>query len=466
LRNIYIDKGLVFLIIISFILRIVFVPFTSGSDIPQFAGFADTFLRHGFCFYKYADGSKYVSENWAYSWPYIYGPVLIFILSFLRILAPEEIIHYWKNNNYYVFVPIQWIVAVKSIFVLFDLLVIYVLYIILDTYGLTRRKRLLLTSLYALNPMTIYISSIYGMFDQIALFFFLLTIHFYRGIISGSKSNYALPGAFLALSILTKQTMIFPLIFILLDILYRSVRYTKKFLIILTSFVVISILLMLPFEITCPGSMFSLWNAVSRTSSPGYTLPVVYSFNGLSSLASYINMCCGKDTLYLIIYWWVPTIVFLTLLFITYLETRDPFTISLLSYIVFQTTYWRINHQYLVPGVAFLILLFQLMKKCMRCRILGIIIIILIGFWPIMFPTSWWAHVHIREPNYFMWKLMDFFSLMIFDDLIYVLYALLLTITQYLFMVDSIIYLLREELSIIKEIAKDVTRSISLSFHR
>ena len=466
MRHGYIDKGLVFLLVISLALRIVFVPFTSGSDIPQFAGFADTFLRHGFCFYKYADGSKYVSENWAYPWPYIYGPVFIFILSFLRILAPEEIIHYWENNNYYVFVPTRWIVTVKSTFVLFDLLVIYVLYIVLGTYGLNRRKRLLLTSLYALNPMTIYISSIYGMFDQIALFFFLSTIYFYRGIISGSKSNYVLPGAFLALSILTKQTMIFPSIFILLDILYRSMRYTKKFLITLTSFVVISILLVLPFEITCPGSIFSLWNAVSRTSSPGYTLPVVYSFNGLSSLASYINTCCGKDALYLIIYWWVPAIIFLTLLFIAYLETRDPFTVSLLSYIVFQTTYWRINHQYLVSGVAFLILLFPLMKRCMRCKVLGILIIILIGFWPIMFPTSWWAHVHIREPNYFMWKLMDFFSLMIFDDLIYVLYALLLTITQYLFIVDSIIYLLQEKILIVKEFIRRIARSFSSSFRR
>ncbi len=466
MRHYYIDKALVFLLIISLALRIVFVPFTSGSDIPQFAGFADTFLRHGFCFYKYADGSKYVSENWAYPWPYIYGPVFLFILSFLRILAPQEIIHYWKSNNYYVFVPTQWIIAVKSIFVLFDLLVIYVLYMILGTYRLNRRKRLLLTSLYALNPMTIYISSIYGMFDQIALFFFLSTIYFYRGIISRSQSNYILPGAFLALSILTKQTMIFPSIFILLDILYRSMRYTKKFLITLTSFTIISVLLVLPFEITCPGSMFSLWNAVSRTSSPGYTLPVVYSFNGLSSLASYINMCCGKDTLYLITYWWVPAIVFLTLLFIVYLETRDPFPVSFLSYIVFQTTYWRVNHQYLVSGVAFLILLFPLMKRCIRCRALCILIIVLIGLWPVMFPTSWWAHVHIREPNYFMWKLMDFFSLMIFDDLIYVLYALLLTITQYLFIVDSIIYLLQEKILVMKEFIRIITRSFSSSFRK
>ncbi|MCD6301186.1 MAG: hypothetical protein J7L82_03850, partial [Staphylothermus sp.] len=168
----------------------------------------------------------------------------------------------------------------------------------------------------------------------------------------------------------------------------------------------------------------------------------------------YINVCCGKDTLYLITYWWVPALVLLTLLFVVYLKTKEPFIPALLSYIVFQTTYWRVNHQYLVPGIAFLILLFVLMKGCIRCRIFSIATILLIGFWPIMFPTSWWAHVHIKEPNYFIWKLMDTFSLMIFDDIIYVLYALLLTIIQYSFIVNSIVHLMYEELLSVKKVNK------------
>ena len=426
---------LVIAILPGLVLRGVLAPYTTGSDIPQFAGFTDTFLRHGLCFYMYSDGSRALEEDWPYGWPYVYGPGLILLLAPLRLLAPTPVKHYWKGSTYYVYAPMDWIIASKSLFILFDTLSAIITYIIALYMTRSYKRSLLALIIYYYNPMTIYISSIYGMFDQVALAPLLLGSYLYLKY--GLNNKYGYTGLFLTgLSIAIKQTMLYPLLIFIIHILAKEggwIRRVKG----LTLIVIGASILFIPFFTACPQSLQVFIKAMGSVSKPGYTYPVVYSFNGLSSLATYINGCCGKDTLFMIEYWYIPAVTLLALVLLGYLYRRDLPLYMAYAYIVYTATYWRVNHQYLVPTTASAIIILLLERRD-SVRILSSILLILIALWPLMFPVSWWAHAHIEKPNKGLIEIMDMFSLMIFDDLYYLLYSLTLTTTQILLILHGV----------------------------
>ncbi len=412
-------------------IRFLLAPYTTGSDIAQFAGFADTFLRHGLCFYKYSGMDSYIHEGWPYNWPYVYGPILILFLGLLRLFIRTDVIHYYDIlGHYYVYVPTEWIIACKSLFILFDTLSAVMIYLIIKKLAGNTRKALLGMSIYFFNPMVIYVSSIYGMFDPIALFFILLALDLLL------RNKRVLSSVLMGLSLVTKQTMLFSIVYHLLSILRRE--GIKKFLI--QSFVIIGVstIIMAPFMV-CPGSLRVFLDNLAFASTPTYTYPISYSFNGFSSLATYLHSINHIDTLWVMRYWFVPAII-LTLLYVLALVKgkNDLVLPFIIGYLVYIATYWRVNAQYLLPGVAFLVLaLFHPAVKG-RAKLPVAVSIFLMGFWPIMFPTSWWAHVHIRHPNMFIWKLLDFFSLMVFGRIYYVCYSMLLTITLYVTIITLI----------------------------
>lgn len=425
------------IVVLMLIPRLIVAPYTSGSDIPQFAGFADTFLRHGLCFYKYADTKHSSTENWPYPWPYVYGPGLVLFLAPLRLLASSPVIHYWDRDGYHVYVSMDWIIASKTLFILFDILSTIMIYVIIKGLGYNRKSSAILASLYAFNPMTIYISSIYGMFDQIPLFFFLIGIYLVY-VRNNDELRRKVWGSFSSgLSVAFKHTFLFPLTLIIYDLIMKRDKWFRKILFV-SSLIIGVLVLFIPFEIACPGSIEMFINNALSVSKPGYTPPICYSFNGLSSLATYIHEHTGKNMMFLVEYWWLPALTLLTMILMAYLGFRDPVVYSSLAYIVFTTTYWRVNHQYLVPAIAFSIILFAKLRECYRCRFLAILYVLLIGLWPIMFPTSFWTHVHIREPNIDIWRLLDHFSLMVFDEETYLLYSLVLTFTGYVLVLEVI----------------------------
>lgn len=429
--------AMLIIIVLMLTPRIIVAPYTSGSDIPQFAGFADTFLRHGLCFYKYADTEHASGENWPYPWPYVYGPALILLLAPLRSLFSSPVTHYWDQSSYHVYVSMDWIIATKTLFILFDVLSATMIYVVIRSLGYSRRASALLTSLYAFNPMTIYISSIYGMFDQIPLFFYLVGI--YLLYIRGNTARSRFIGSFLSgLSIAIKHTFLFPIGFLLYDLMIKGDKWGKKLLLI-SGLITGALILFVPFELACPSSTSTFIYTVLSSSRPGYTLPICYSFNGLSSLATYIHEHVDKDMMHLIENWWIPAVILIVTSLIAYHGYKDPIVYSSLTYLVFVTTYWRVNHQYLVPAVALSIILFAKLRRYRRCRFLASLYIVLIGFWPIMFPTSWWAHAHIKEPNTDIWKLLDKFSLMVFDEELYLFYSLALTLIGYLLILEVLI---------------------------
>ncbi len=415
------NKRLTLLLVLlaSLAIRFLLAPFSCGSDIPQFAGFADTFLRHKLCFYEYADASHWSEEDWPYNWIYPYGPLWVFILSAIRLVVRTPVQCFWTEGAYHVYAPIDWVVAVKMLLITGDLAVAFLLYKLVLEYSGWRRA-VLAFSLYLLSPITIYTSSVYGMFDQLALALALSSMYFY-------VKRRSLLACFLGgFSIAFKQTMIFAVLPIILDSLLRGSR--RPVVIALVALV----LPFLPFAVACPHSI-STMISVLRGLSPSYTIPIAYSFNGISSLATYVHGKTGLCMMPLIKAWFIPFIV-LELVSLRYLYRRGNVVCSaMLCYAAFTATYWRINAQYLVPLVALAILCLCTREALEKpfCQTLVLASVLLPSFWPIIFPTSWWFKVHIEHPSQTMIKLVDMFTLKVFDERLYVCYSLFLTALLY-----------------------------------
>ncbi len=407
--------------------RLIIAPYTAGSDIPQFAGFADTFLRHGLGFYMYSDGSRAGEEGWAYGWPYVYGPLFILLLAPLRIIAPGRVDHYWVGSTYYVYAPMDWIMAVKSLYIFFDTLVAVLIYLFATAMGLGEKRSLAAMILYYYNPMTIYISSIYGMFDQIPLFFLLLGLYLYMYKFT-SRWWKAASVTSTAASIGFKPTMIYPLIIILLDYLLRhragrGLVYASAVLLLAAGFYA-------PFFLYAPPSLWIYLKAVRSVSSPTYASPIVYTFNGFTAIAFYAWEHAGYDFTGVTKLWPLVFISLYILVLLGYLYERKTLKYTGLAYITYTASYWRVNFQYLVPTTGFTVLLMLDDRRRFWTLFLGGVLLVVIGLWPLMYPVSWWAHVHIKEPAKWVMNLLDSASFMIFDELVYVYYAVFLTFTQ------------------------------------
>ncbi|MEM4488514.1 MAG: hypothetical protein QXK88_06940 [Desulfurococcaceae archaeon] len=193
--------------------RAAIAPYTAESDIPQFADFADTFLRHGLCFYRYSTSHRL--EEWPYPWPYPYGSLLVLILAPLRLVARREAKCYWESGSCNIYTPMEWVVLTKTVFMLFDTLAAVFIYALLSKRS--RGRALLALAFYYLNPATIYVSSIYGMFDSIPLSLLLLSM------IQLSKSPRKLgslgalvAGFLITLAATTKMNTLYPALFVAL----------------------------------------------------------------------------------------------------------------------------------------------------------------------------------------------------------------------------------------------------------
>lgn len=437
------------------IIRFYLAPYTCGSDIPQFAGFADSFLRHGLEFFRYSDGARWSEEGWPYGWPYVYGPAFIILLGLVRLLAPSPVKHFWRGNAYYVYAPVDWIVALKSVYILFDVLAAYAVYCLV--YRATGRRGLAWASslLYFYNPMTIYISSIYGMFDQIPFFFTIAGL--YHVVYGGGGRNTWLGPLLLGLGIAFKPTMIYPVAFIALYLLLR--HHFLKGIAYSAPIILVPIIIFLPFITAAPDGLWIYLKAVRQVTSPTYTSPVVYTFNGITSLAFYAHEHTGFDFRQVTVYWPLFFAPLILLVLLGFLEKRDPIVYSSLAYIAYTATYWRVNFQYLVPTLGFTLIVLAVTHR-RSTGLLALLVYFLIALWPVMFPVSWWARVHIEEPGRTVIGLLDTLSLMVFEQVYYVYYSIALTTIQILLVVHE------AGKEAVTATARLVNRAISLSWLR
>ncbi|GAB6147805.1 hypothetical protein JCM10135_03460 [Stetteria hydrogenophila] len=266
------------LLLPGLLLRAVLAPYTCGSDIAQFAGFADTTLRRGLRFFSYSDGSHAAGEGWPYPWPYVYGPPLAVTLAALRILAPTPVTKHWEGGVYHVYVPTDWIVAVKTLLIAFDAASAVALYAVARLLGAGERGAAVCMLLYFYNPLVVYVSSIYGMFDQVALFTLLAGLYL---LLKGRRIP-AFLAAGLAASV--KPTMAVAALGLLAA---ESSRGWGRALKALPALLAGALLPYLPFALADPYGVAVYVKAVESVASPSHPEPVAYSFNGFSSIAFY-----------------------------------------------------------------------------------------------------------------------------------------------------------------------------------
>ncbi|NJE75639.1 hypothetical protein [Thermococcus sp. ES12] len=395
-------------------IRLALAPYSAGSDLAQFYGFAGTMLEKKACFYSYADAIGFWDKGWPYPWPYVYGPVMAYILALLRYAVNGSVRAFWSGGSYHVYVDPTWAFSVKLVFLLADTLVAVLLYLLLRERS--QKLAILGVALYYLNPITIHVSAVYGMFDGLALAFFLLGLYLSRR----TRVSYALYGFSLAV----KQTLVFPAVLSLWDAVLRGRKAAPR----IAFFLLGGLLPFLPMILLCPSSLGAL-PGLMKGLNVSYTLPLSYSMNGVSSLATYIHLTKGSDTLPVLQHWYVPSLLLLALVFIRHSFNRNPAISAALAYAVFVSTYWRVNPQYLVPLVAFMILLAALEDGVIT--ILSLFTAVYAGIWPVMQPSSFWFHVHMENPNWTLVHIVDSLTFRVFTDGPYVAYSIGLTLLLY-----------------------------------
>lgn len=410
-------QTLALILLLGLGIRLYLAPYSSGSDIPQFYGFGGTMLRHPLDFYAHASGHSWKTEGWPYPWPYVYGPVLAYLLAFLRLIVGEGAVRsFWDPKGYHVFVSRPWILAVKSLFILADLGIAVLLYKMLKKKS--GWAAVVASAFYFLNPMVIYVSSIYGMFDGLAVPPFLLGIHF---IEEGRKNpGYALIGFSLAV----KHTLLFPALVVLCDPFPPQRGDPQDLRRIFACFLAGLLLPFAPFLLK-PGSLLGLQDLLQGM-KPGYTYPITYNLNGLVALLTFIHDKTGANTLFYMKHWIYFALPALIAVFFVHSRLRNLRISIALAYAAFVLTYWRVNTQYTLPLIAFVAL--ALPELDWPSRAVAFLTTIPPSLWPIAFPTSFWFHVHIERPNWKMVKLIDGHTLMIFDVGPFIVLSIVFTI--------------------------------------
>ncbi len=425
------DKGLAWLSLIlsvGTLFRLMVAPWTSGSDIPQFAGFADSFLRHGLHFYAYCGGEYASREGWAFPWPYVYGPVFLVVLGLLRLLAPGRVAYYSDGMGYHVYAPLDWILAVKCLYIFFDAISAALIYAVARAYGVSRERSLVAAALYYWNPMVFYISAIYGMLDPMVLAGVLAALLAYS---RGTRRAWRISWTILGVTLAVKPTTLYAILPLLAYEYYsgRSIRGLLEGA--LLSFGTAS-LLYAPFFLSTPGSLHEYLAAVRSVSCPCYSVPTVYSFNGFSSIAFYIWNHTGEDTSWILGLY--PLILGPLYIIAVYSASKSetPIEPVVLGYTAYTAGYWRVNHQYLVPTIGLLALAYALRRG--RCSAwMAVAASALAGLWPLMYPISFWAWVHIPSVNPIVYSVLEYASLNIYNAIAYIYYSLALTLGEIAF---------------------------------
>ncbi len=317
--------------VVSASIRFALAPLAAGSDVGQFWAFAKTFQIYGLDFYNHNDVPL---EFWPYGWPYCYPPIWLLLLALSYFLAPVS----------EAYSP-AWRLVVKAPIIVADLSIGFIL---LRMFPENRRLGLIASSLWLLNPWSIYISSIFGQFDAISVVFLFSSVYMF-------ESKRTISGGVLSgLALMTKQYALFPICLILLSLLReRGLRHALTALLTVVS---VFVAFTVPFSLTTAFRRYveTVW--LVRL-NPYYPNPLCYSFNGIFSLLTYLHNLYGWDTLQ---YFETSFILLVSLLVASgiHIMLRRPSDydqVALLGILSLLITFWLVNPQYLVAFIPFMI---------------------------------------------------------------------------------------------------------------
>lgn len=389
---------LALVLLLAIILRAVPLYGSSGSDLPQFLAFAESM---GFpC--VYSSGHPW-GMDWPYPWPYPYGPLFLLLLKAVYRLVCPCLLEYGERPwGYTVIVDPLWAAAVKAIYAAFDLLIVVLLYRIRWWAGLV----------YAVHPMALYVSSIYGMLDPIPVALLL------AGLLYLEKGREILGGALLGLAVAFKATVVpgslaalsampggFPW-----ALTTAGASYGVSFL-------------------ACPGDTGFFHAVSSLIGTPGLPRPIVYSFNGVSSLAIYLADHGYEWAEEIPRLWPLAAAPLYIAALIQSYRLRSPLLAGYLGSAAFMAAYWRVNPQYTVGVVA--LGLASLELQCRLQRLGTLLAVLATGAWGVSYPLDFWAHVHMPR-EYWTAKLLDAVSIGVVSPGFYLAVSLVFTLGLYL----------------------------------
>jgi len=193
----------------AFTLRVLLLPYGNHNDLITNTGWSEWI-------YIYGTRGFYGNRVWVFDWPtqlplmnliydfnyVIYGKTLWLITMIRNIFMTYNflptIFKHWSNFvswfgwTYYLNTPFVTghIISMKLLPIISDIIIGLVVFLIGSKYA-DRRKGLLASLLYLLSPFSIYISSLWGQYDQLSALFLLLSFYFiYIGKESTGKFKY------------------------------------------------------------------------------------------------------------------------------------------------------------------------------------------------------------------------------------------------------------------------------------
>jgi hypothetical protein len=346
-------------------------PISAGVDVPQFWAFAKVFHVYGIDFYRYADGTMDIFPT--QGWGFVYPPIWLLILGLGLVAAPVNIAtETWAESS--------WRLAVKTPIIAADLAIGCLLYWAIPG---PKWRKLLFAGLWLLHPTAWYESGVFGQFDAIAAVFLLAAVI----LLEKGKDNWAFILA--GLAVMTKQHTFIPIV-MMIAVIARDKNWRRliKNCAILAAVVVI---LSIPFLLT--GNFFNYTKAIFAPGQwPGYQDPLIYAFNGFSSLLTHLHIVRGWDTEVYIKY--MPVLMILMVIaavLLVYFIKRSitPAQAALVGFLVFLSFMYRVNYQYLIIYIP-LALLIASRTKYRSERIIAIIIAMLPAGWLWLMDVSFW----------------------------------------------------------------------------
>lgn len=312
----------------SIYIRVWAAPLSAGPDVAQFWAFATIFHNHGIDFYRYASATDSIFPFWG--WGYFYPPVWILILG-LCLLAAST------SQATELMVDTGWRMAMKVPIIAADAAIGCLLFWAL--HG-PRWRRLLFAFLWLFHPTAWFESAVFGQFDTIAAAFLLASI-----IMLEKGKNWQ---AFLlaGLAVMTKQHTLMAVALMVISVI-RNIDQKlliKYFLIFVGVIIIISI----PFLLT--GNFIPYAKSILLSAeAPGYQDHIMWAFNGIGSLLTYLHKNLGWDTEALF-QMNIPLLVItlITAAVFIYIKRITPIRAALVGLCLFTAFFYRINYQYLV----------------------------------------------------------------------------------------------------------------------
>ena len=281
----------------------------------------------------YPDSDRDMTEQW-YGYPPL--PLLMFTASY----AVVAFSHIQAN-----LLPFLTNVSIKIPFIIGDLLCAYLMIVFLRKYGEKLASRAALLILF--NPLLIWISSAWGMFDIWIVNFLLLFLLAIR------SKNAWLAGIFLALA---PQVKLFPLFFLPAIIVFflQNIPQTKKRIQFLALFFVTTLTIDIPFFISSPQGFLNQ-NLIMHMARP----PQGIALSGILDYLGYIYSFNVSTFVTIGSLLMLASIVIFNLFSLAYVKGKESniLTVILLIYTSVLLFNKVVNEQYYVVLVALLILL-------------------------------------------------------------------------------------------------------------